>query len=152
MGYSVWVLQVATVLIGVMLAPTRSGATIDATGRWVIRGDGFLSPIVLVENWVQVGSSLTTDDSYAGTINPDNGAFNLSRPPGPLCGQDTRWGTVAQDGRTLTASENMHTLGTPSMCFFGFVVSESGTRCPDGIVEPGEQCDDGNADPGDGCD
>ncbi len=47
MGHSVRVLQVATVLIGVMLAPPRVGATVDATGRWVIRGDGFFSSIVI---------------------------------------------------------------------------------------------------------
>ena len=47
MAYSVRVLGAATLLVAGVLTATRAGATIDATGRWVIRSD-VISSIVIV--------------------------------------------------------------------------------------------------------
>jgi cysteine-rich repeat protein len=131
-------------------AVTSAGA-IDASGQWFLQSSFFPGP-PFVENWTQIGTNLTTDAGWAGTINPTSGDFSLTRPspPFPPCPNDTRTGTVAADALSFVATES-----DPAtvMCHpFVFPITGSRYDCGNGTVDPGEQCDDGNNVSGDGCD
>jgi len=82
-----------------VLLATVSRADIDATGRWVIRGNLIILPYLIAEDWTQTGTAVTTSSGYSGAIDPMTGGFSMTRPPIFPCGADTRSGTVAADAR-----------------------------------------------------
>jgi len=128
----------------------------DMTGVWrrhrEVPGLGQTSDTVTA--FSQRGTDLIAD-SYVGTIDPATGAFDLRRfNPYLFCfiGFDPLIGTVAADGMTYTATGSVDIPNeiTPDVCD-SFALTETGTRCGTGIVDPSEVCDDGNAIDGDGC-
>jgi cysteine-rich repeat protein len=143
----------AAPIAALLLAATGSRADVDTNGRWVIRGSLIIAPYVVVEDWTQTGMAVTTSSGYSGTISPMTGAFSMTRPPSMIpCGTDMRSGTVSADGLSLTGTELIHPLFTPTTCIVGISLAITGSRCPSGTIEPGEGCDDGNTNNGDGCD
>lgn len=53
--------------------------------RTVVPAVEFLPRTPMVENWTQIGTTLTTDNGWSGTINPlSGGDFSLSRPSPPF--------------------------------------------------------------------
>jgi cysteine-rich repeat protein len=129
------------------LAAHRAGADVDATGAWLTLIPDLTERVVYT--WVQSGSTLSTAQGFAGTIDPTTGSFSMSRPPLPPCMPDTFSGTVALDGLSFTGTLVVHL--TPFSCLSGASLSVLGSRCGSGTIEPGEQCDDGNSQDGDGC-
>jgi cysteine-rich repeat protein len=137
-------------------APRRVGwlgvlsahADIDASGQWFLQSSSF--PVApTVETWTQVGTTLTTDNGWTGTIDPASGDFSMTVPAGP-CGNSSRAGTVAADALSLMGVE---TVVTGPMCHpFSYLITGSRYECGNGTVDPAEQCDDDNNANGDGCD
>jgi cysteine-rich repeat protein len=140
-------------LVAAVAPAVPAPADIDATGAWLIASDDLFAAS---SHWVQTGSSLSADLSvfgaFAGTIDPVTGSFSLSAPSAcPLVPFNALGGTIAPDGRTLTATLDSRDL-TLDCCLFGCTFALTGTRCGGGTLDPGEQCDDGNNQSGDGCD
>ncbi len=143
-------------------APVSPPCT-DMTGRWNQHAEttapgpptyDFASDVS------QRGSDLVFRDAgsgratLVGTIDPTTGGFDLrSVNPDFFCDPfDPLTGSVAATGETFAAA------GTTEVPFPSigdqcgtYPLTETGTRCGSGTIDPTEECDDGNLKDGDGC-
>ena len=127
----------------------------DMSGVW--RRHREIPDLAQTSDFVTSFSQRGTDviaESYVGTIDPATGAFDLRTfNPSKWCVPfDPLLGSVDSSGTTYTASGSIElpNESAPDTCD-SFSLTETGTRCGAGTVEPGELCDDGNAIDGDGC-
>lgn len=94
---------------------------------------------------------------WAGSIDEQTGNFHLEFQPWNLGCEDawTMDGTVADDGRTFTATLHYGELVQDGCASVDICVMKTeqilGTRCGNGALEPWEQCDFGGAADGDCC-
>ncbi len=159
---------VAAIVAVFAISLSQAFAVVDLTGVWVVTFDSGPANIGFIQN----GTSLVTspppggsEPAFAGTIDPDTGAFSLDLIylPGGLTSCVGISGTAALDGNSFTgelleASLNCGPPHLPCECGIASTSPVSGVRCVgacplcgNGVLEGGEQCDDHNLTAGDCC-
>jgi len=152
-------------ILGILLACAPvAGAAVDMTATWRI--DATVGPVVIVayETYVQSGTTLVMSwpadppVAFPGTINPATGIFDVQFGPAtqesvPEPGPDVvRQGTVAADGLTFTAQQNICIWDGAWGCHtFQLTGTRTSIVCGDGVAEGAELCDLGAGNGGDCC-
>ncbi len=140
--------------LSLLLAAT-SAPEIDMTGRWrvVLDDQNFDADAVLDIHFTQTGSTLATDQGWAGTIDSATGAFHLEAvfgcggiigPPDPRTSSID--GTVDPGGDSFAGT--FIAWISPTRSCLQLAGPATGTRvlftgCGNQVLDPGEQCDDG---------
>ena len=156
---------IGTLVAGLTLCCARSArADIDMTATWRI--DVTVGPVSIVayETFVQSGTSLVMSRpadppiSFPGAIDPVTGAFDLAFGPAmqenvPEAGPEVvRHGTVAPDGLTYTAEQNLCIWDGAWGCLtYQLTGTRTAITCGDGVQEGAELCDFGAGNGGDCC-
>ena len=149
----------------VMSGASMADAAVDMTATWRVEATA-PGPITIVtyETMVQTGTTLVMSRpvdppvAFPGTIDPDTGVFQFSfgpamqsvvEEPGP---EVIRQGTVAPDGLTDTAQQNLCIWDYEWACLtFPVTGTRTAFACGNGVVEGAEQCDFGAENGGDCC-
>jgi cysteine-rich repeat protein len=143
-------------LLAVMLlTPRPTLAAYDMSGKWLAAiddGTGVLR-LDLSQSSGMLSEPPSPGPGWTGTIDEGTGVFHLESATVvvPMCGAWTVDGSVAEDGRTFTATyvRKIFYDGTPH-CVTE-TLATTGTRCGNQQLDAWESCDDGNLANGDCC-
>jgi cysteine-rich repeat protein len=133
---------------------TSVSPCIDMTGRWNRHREvpDLGQALDFATDFIQRGGDVFAG-TYVGVVDSTTGAFDLRTANSNLfCDFDPLVGTVEPSGETYgaTGSVGVPNEFTPDECE-PFPLTETGTRCGNGTLDPTEACDDGNLVAGDGC-